>query len=345
MWFQAKVNLGFQQSLIIEQERRNRFVMGIMFTMVFAGAGTLLGSLPVIDRIGAMLSAILMAVIYRNVVGYPESLREGIQFSARYLMRFAIILYGFKLNIDLVIHKGGILLVYDALTIIMGISVTMLLAKLFKADLNLSLLLGIGTGVCGAAAIAAVSPILKANDEDTAIGAGIIALVGTVFALSYTFLMPFLPISSVTYGIWSGVSLHEIAHVAAAAMPAGPDVMAISLLAKLGRVFLLIPLSFLLSMWMKRKEGGKSQSAPFPWFLVGFIITSLIGTYLEIPENVLKDISSASSFLLGAAMVGLGLNVHLSSLRTRAMRPLLAMIIASIVVSSVSFFALMWLSV
>lgn len=345
MWFQAKVNLGFQQSLIIEPERRNSFVMGIMFTMVFAGAGTLLGSLPVIERIGAMLSAILMAVIYRNVVGYPESLREGIQFSARYLMRFAIILYGFKLNIDLVIHKGGILLVYDALTIVMGISVTMLLAKLFKADLNLSLLLGIGTGVCGAAAIAAVSPILKANDEDTAIGAGIIALVGTVFALSYTFLMPFLPISSVTYGIWSGVSLHEIAHVAAAAMPAGPDVMAISLLAKLGRVFLLIPLSFLLSMWMKRKEGGKSQSAPFPWFLVGFIITSLIGTYLEIPENVLRDISSASSFLLGAAMVGLGLNVHLSSLRTRAMRPLLAMIIASIVVSSVSFFALMWLSV
>ncbi|MCO1601702.1 YeiH family protein [Desulfosporosinus nitroreducens] len=345
MWFQAKVDLSFQEALVIDQERRNRFIIGILFTMVVAGSGTWLAALPGINRIGAMLSAILIAVIYRNVIGYPESIREGIQFSARYLMRFAIILYGFKLNIDMVINKGGMLLVYDAMTIVIAITTTMLLAKLFKADLNLSLLLGIGTGVCGAAAIAAVSPILKANDEDTAISAGIIALIGTVFALTYTFLMPFLPMSAVQYGIWSGVSLHEIAHVAAAAMPAGQDVLAMGLLAKLGRVFLLIPLSLILSFWMKRKgEGEGNQSAPFPWFLAGFIMTSLMGTYLPIPDYVLNDISKASTFLLAAAMVGLGLNVHLSSLRTRAMRPLLAMIIASIVVSTVSFFTLMWFS-
>lgn len=343
MWFNAKVNLSFQQDLVIDPERQNRFIIGIIFTMVVAVAGSWLGDLPGINRIGAMLSAILIAVIYRNVIGYPEIIREGIQFSARYLMRFAIVLYGFKVNIDMVLHKGGMLLVYDTMTIVIAITTTMLLAKLFKADLNLSLLLGIGTGVCGAAAIAAVSPILKANDEDTAIGAGIIALIGTVFALTYTFLMPFLPISPVEYAIWSGVSLHEIAHVAAASMPAGPDVLAIGLLAKLGRVFLLIPLSLILSLWMKRKgESAGNQSAPFPWFLLGFIMTSLVGTYLPIPDFVLKDISKASSFLLASAMVGLGLNVHLSSLRTRAMRPLVAMIIASIVVSSVSFFTLMW---
>lgn len=343
MWFQAKGNLSFQDALVIDQDRRNRFILGILFTMVVAGSGTWLGVLPGINRIGAMLSAIIIAVIYRNVIGYPESIREGIQFSARYLMRFAIVLYGFKLNIDMVINKGGMLLVYDAMIIITAITTTMLLAKFFKADLNLSLLLGIGTGVCGAAAIAAVSPILKANEEDTAIGAGIIALIGTVFALTYTFLMPLLPIDSVKYGIWSGMSLHEIAHVAAASMPAGPDVLAMGLLAKLGRVFLLIPLSLILSLWMKHKGAGTgNQSAPFPWFLVGFIMTSLVGTYLPIPDFVLNDISQASSFLLAAAMVGLGLNVHLSSLRTRAMRPLAAMIIASVVVSSLSFFTLLW---
>lgn len=344
MWLQAKESISFQNVLVIDEERRNSFVLGVLFTLGIAGAGTLLGGLPGFNRIGAMLTAILIAVLYRNVIGYPESIRTGIQFSARFLMRLAIVLYGFKLNIDLVIHKGGLLLVYDLMTIIVAITATMCLAKLFKADLDLSLLLGIGTGVCGAAAIAAVSPILKANDEDTAIGAGIIALIGTIFTLSYTFLMPILPISSVAYGVWSGVSLHEIAHVAAAAMPAGPDVLAMGLLAKLGRVFLLIPLSFLLSLWMKRKEGNsRSQSAPFPWFLVGFIITSVIGTYLPIPEAVLTDISSASSFLLGAAMVGLGLNVHLSSLRTRALRPLAAMVIASLLVSSLSLLTLIWM--
>ncbi len=343
MWFQAKESLGFQNALVIDEERRNRFIIGILFTMAFASTGTWLGDFPGINRIGAMLSAILLAVIYRNLIGYPEIIREGIQFSARYLMRFAIVLYGFKLNIDMVLNKGGMLLVYDAMIIVIAITTTMLLAKLFKADLNLSLLLGIGTGVCGAAAIAAVSPILKANDEDTAIGAGIIALIGTIFALTYTFLMPVLPLSADEYGVWSGVSLHEIAHVAAASMPAGQDVLAMGLLAKLGRVFLLIPLSLILSLWMKHKgEGEGNQSAPFPWFLVGFMLTSLAGTYLPIPDVVLNEISKASSFLLAAAMVGLGLNVHLSSLRNRALRPLGAMIIASVLVSVISFFTLLW---
>lgn len=338
-----KQNPIFQNVLTPYSERWKNFALGILFTMAIATAGTGLANLPGINRIGAMLSAILLAVIYRNVLSYPESMREGVQFSARYILRFAIILYGFKLNIEVVLHKGGMLLVHDAITIIVAIATTMLLAKLLKADMKLSLLLGIGTGVCGAAAIAAVSPILKASDEDTAIGVGIIALIGTIFALAYTIIMPFLQISNVSYGIWSGVSLHEIAHVAAAAAPAGPDALAMGLLAKLGRVFLLIPLSFVLSLWMRHKgEGGKNKSASFPWFLVGFIVTSLIGTYLPIPKFVLNHISTASSFLLAAAMVGLGLNVHLSSLRTRAMRPLLAMIIGSIVVSSISYITLLW---
>ena len=78
-------------------------------------------------------------------------------------------------------------------------------------------------GVCGAAAIAAVSPILKAKEEDTAMGVGIIALVGTIFSIIYTILQPFLPLSASEYGIWSGLSLHELAHAALAGAAAGPD--------------------------------------------------------------------------------------------------------------------------
>ncbi len=84
--------------------------------------------------------------------------------------------------------------------------------------------------MCGAAAIAAVSPIVKADDEDTAIGAGIIALMGTIFAIGYALLRPILPITPIQFGIWSGISLHEIAHVAAAAAPAGSNALAIALL-------------------------------------------------------------------------------------------------------------------
>ncbi|WP_353852738.1 putative sulfate exporter family transporter [Dehalobacter restrictus] len=322
--------------------RSIKFYGGILFTVLIAAAGTIAAKLPVLDRIGAMLTSILIAVLFRNFFGYPESLRTGIQFSAQKILRFAIILYGFKLNIDVVLTQGGPLLLHDVVTIIVAVGTTMLLARLFKGEKVLSLLLGIGTGVCGAAAIAAVSPIVKADDEDTAIGVGIIALTGTIFALGYAMVRPILPITPEQFGIWSGISLHEIAHVAAAAAPAGSNALAVGLLAKLGRVFLLIPLCLILSLWMRRKDKDKvTQGAPFPWFLVGFLATSIIGTYIPIPRNILSGISNViGPFLLASAMVGLGLNVHLANLRRRALRPFLAMFVASIILSVFSYFTL-----
>ncbi|MFC9414099.1 YeiH family protein, partial [Bacillus velezensis] len=310
---------------------------GIGFTFIIALVGFGLSKLPVLDHIGQLACAIIIAVIYRQIRGYPEKFRTGIQFSAKRLLRFAIILFGLKLNIDVVLHQGLGLLVRDVGSIVFAIFLTILIGKLLKADSSLSLLLGIGTGVCGAAAIAAVSPILKAKDEDTAIGAGIIALVGTIFAIGYTILRPFLPLTDLQYGIWSGVGLHEIAHVALAGAPAGPDGLAIALLAKLGRVFLLVPLSFILMYWMKRKGKSDSDSdtkIEFPWFLIGFIIMSLFGSYvlgnmITIPTNIMNGVSFFTSFILTMAMIGLGLNVSLKDLRTKALRPLLAMTITS----------------
>src|SRR5699024_10594375 len=184
-------------------------------------------------------------------------------------------------NINMVLHDGLTLLFRDIIVIIFAILLTIWLARLLKADKNISLLLGIGTGVCGAAAIAAVAPIIKSKDEDTAIAVGIIALMGTIFAIAYTILRPLLPLTGIEYGIWSGTSLHEIAQVALAAAPGGQDVLAIGLLAKLGRVFLLIPLCFLLMFIMKRKQTKDSNvKIEFPWFLIGFVIMSIIGSYV-----------------------------------------------------------------
>jgi uncharacterized integral membrane protein (TIGR00698 family) len=316
---------------------------GISFTFIIAVLGFGLAKAPGFNHVGPLASAIMIAIIYRQIFGYPEKIRSGIQFSAKKLLRYAIILYGLKLNMNVVFHQGLGLLVRDVGTIIFSIFLTMWLAKKIKADFSLSLLLGIGTGVCGAAAIAAVSPIMKAKEEDTAIGAGIIALVGTLFSMGYILLKPFLHVTSNNYGIWTGISLHEIAHVALAAAPAGQDALAIALLAKLGRVFLLVPLSFILMFWMKRS--GRIQAnmkIDFPWFLIGFLIMSLIGSYFlgNIPSNFLNDTANLTTFLLTMAMVGLGLNVNLQELRSKALRPLIAMFITSILLSFITFFTL-----
>ncbi|AOH54763.1 hypothetical protein ABE28_010410 [Peribacillus muralis] len=330
----------------ISKNRGLVWLGGIAFTFFIALLGLGLSKIVGFNRIGPLACSIIIAVIYRQIAGYPEKFRTGIEFSAKKLLRFAIILYGLKLNIDVIFNQGLPLLVRDIGTVTFAIVAMVLIAKWLKADASISLLLAVGTGVCGAAAVAAISPIVKAKEEDTAISVGIIALMGTLFSIIYTLLRPVLPLSALDYGIWSGISLHEIAHVALAGAPAGEDALAVALLAKLGRVFLLIPLCFLFMYWMKRRSSDNAvqeTKIDFPWFLVGFIMMSLIGSYvfgayITVSPVIMDGISKTTTFILTMAMIGLGLNVSLQALRTKAMRPLLAMAITSLILSIISYF-------
>ncbi len=325
---------------------KSAWLGGIVFTFFIALLGELLAMAPGFDRVGQLGCAILIAILYRQIFGYPDAIRSGISFSSKRLLRAAIILYGLKLNIATVLSDGLGLLFRDAGVVAFAIIVTLWLAKWFKADKMISLLVGIGTGVCGAAAIAAIAPIVKSKDEDTAISVGIIALMGTIFAIIYTLLRPLLPLDAIQYGVWSGTSLHEIAQVALAAAPGGEDALAIGLLAKLGRVFLLVPLCFIFIYMMKRKNKNSQEidnKVEFPWFLVGFIILSILGSYvfghsIPVSDQVMKGVFSVTTWLLTAAMVGLGLNVSFKDLRTRAVRPLAAMTITSILLSVIVYF-------
>lgn len=332
---------GFQ----LKQYKRLSWLLGVVFTFVIAGIGYVLALLPVFDRIGQMACAIIIAVVFRQLFGYPQAIQHGIKFSSFVLLRLAIILYGLKLNIATIFNEGLGLLIRDACIVAAAIIIMVSLARLFKADKMISLLVGVGTGICGAAAIAAIAPIVKAKEEDTAIGVGMIALVGTIFAIGYTMLEPVLALTPTQYGMWSGMSLHELAHVAVAAAPVANEAMALALLTKLGRVFLLVPVAFIFMYLMKRKQNAtkkENTKIPFPWFLIGFIIMSVIGSYMlgpviPVASNVMDNVSTLTTWLLTAAMVGLGLNVNLADLRQRAFKPLIAMLLTSIIVSVIAY--------
>lgn len=320
---------------------------GIAFTLLISFIGFLVAKLPGFHIIGQMGCSIILAVIYRQIWGYPEQLNKGLTFSSKILLRLAIILYGLKLNMSVLFSEGPILLLKDIVVIAFSIFIMLGLAKFFKGNDKISLLLGIGTGICGAAAIAAVAPIVRSDEEETAISVGIVALIGTVFAIVYTLIRTMLPIDAIAYGIWGGLSLHELAHVALAADPAGEEALAMALLAKLGRVFFLVPLCFILIAVMNKKHKGEKQKqkVAFPYFLIGFIITSLIGsyvfgTYMDVSEGFLNGVAVFTTWCLTTAMVGLGLHIHLKTVRTKAMKPLMAMIITSLLLSVLSYFIL-----
>lgn len=315
------------------------FILGILFTFFIAAVSYFLALLPVISSVGALAVAIIISIIYRNTIGYPIQIKSGIQFSAKKLLRVAIILYGLKLNLYIIFSEGLTLLLFGTCVIIFSIGFMMLLNKYLKGNSNIAFLLGVGTGICGASAIAAVSSILDSDDEDTAISVGIIALVGTAFALLYSFLYPVINMGDTVFGIWSGISLHEIAQVVLAAGVGGDVAMAFALLSKLGRVFLLIPVSFIIFYFVQKnsKKSGNKQKIDIPYFLFGFLALAVLNTFVTIPENVLAVIDQIARFLMIMAMVGLGLNVSLQALLSKATKPLIAIVVTSLLLSVITF--------
>ncbi len=329
---------------MIKSVKRDGFITGILFTLVIAVLGFSLAELPVFEYIGPLATAIILAFIYRQIFGYPYKIAAGIQFSSKILLRAAIVLYGLKLNIDLIFSQGLTLLVQSAIVIVFSVTASFIFSKMIKADMNISMLVGVGTGICGAAAIAAVAPILKSKDEDTAISIGIIALLGTLFSIGYIFVGPYLSMTSLEYGTWSGLSLHELAHVALAAEPAGVDALAVALLAKLSRVFLLVPLCFVLIFFIRRRGEGESvKKIPFPYFLIGFVLMSLLNSYvlgnhIVIAEEVMGVVSILTSILLTMAMTALGLNIDLKDTIKRALRPFIVIFSVSVILSTFVYF-------
>ncbi|AID02641.1 YeiH family protein [Staphylococcus xylosus] len=315
------------------------FIFGILFTFIIAAMSLISSKLPLLDKVGALTIAIVIAILFRHFKGYPESYRPGITFASKRLLKFAIILYGLKLNIFDVIGEGSTLLLIDGGVIIVSIGLMLLLNHYIKGDKAITLLLGIGTGVCGAAAIAAVSPILKSREKDTAISIGIIALIGTLFSLAYTVIYTLFTISPEVYGVWSGVSLHEIAHVILAADFSGDTALRIGLLGKLGRVFLLIPLSIVLILVMNMKSQARNtnQRIEMPYFLIGFVLMAIFHTYVPIPQFIMQIIEPLTTICLLMAMVALGLNVSFKDLQDRAFKPLIGVIIVSTILSTITF--------
>ncbi|WP_347287874.1 YeiH family protein [Staphylococcus xylosus] len=315
------------------------FIFGILFTFIIAAISLISSKLPLLDKVGALTIAIVIAILFRHFKGYPESYRPGITFASKRLLKFAIILYGLKLNIFDVIGEGSTLLLIDGGVIIVSIGLMLLLNHYIKGDKAITLLLGIGTGVCGAAAIAAVSPILKSREKDTAISIGIVALISTLFSLAYTVIYTLFTISPEVYGVWSGVSLHEIAHVILAADFSGETALRIGLLGKLGRVFLLIPLSIVLILVMNLKSQARNtnQRIEMPYFLIGFVLMAIFHTYVPIPQFIMHLIEPLTTICLLMAMVALGLNVSFKDLQDRAFKPLISVLIVSMILSTITF--------
>ncbi len=199
------------------------------------------------------------------------------------------------------------------------------LSKKFGAEDELAVLSACGCGICGAAAVMGVSPQIESRDEERkreneVLAVAVVCVMGTVFTLLEIVIKPMLGLTDSQFGIVAGGSLHEIAHAIAAGSAFGEASLDSALIMKLSRVLLLAPVALIIGYWYQRrlvKESAQDHTQapkklPIPWFLGGFILTSILGTFLPFSPVVLDGLVQAAYVFLGMAMAALGISVNFS---------------------------------
>lgn len=320
------------QDLFKQLSRPHTILPGIATAFVIALGARQLASLPGLTILGPMIMAILIGIMLRAAFGLPAQLKSGAAFCSRWLLRGAIVLMGVRLHFGKVIQLGPSVLLLDAVIVFAAIALFTILGRIFKLPPRLTTLIGAGTGICGAAAIAAVAPVVDATEEETAFGIAVITLLGTLGTIIYSFIYNALTLSPEFYGTWVGSTLHEVAHVVAAASVGGAEASDVAVLVKLGRVAMLVPAVLYIGLRQNQK-GNKKTKVAFPLFVVGFLIVSILTTQGIIPASQVPGLTTLSAFILTIAMAGIGMGVDLKSFARVGYKPFVMGLIGSVFVS------------
>ncbi len=304
------------------------FYKGIGLTVVLAIIATLLAPLPGLAVMGSLTVAMLIGIFWRATLGLPTAYTKGIQFSARSLLRAAIILTGVRLNFGLVAANGLQVLLLDLLLIIFGISFIPWLAHKLGLKPSLGFLMAVGQSICGASAVGAAASLRKdATDEDVSLAVALCGIVGTLGVLFFAFANSVLGWQGHFYALISGSTLHEIAQVVAAGPIGGPGSADFSLIVKLTRVMLLAPVMLILAFIFAARAGKQnaatgSKQIPIPWFVLGFLIVGGLNSLGLFPKDLASLILQIATFLFAMAMSGMGLMVNLAVVRKTGLRAL-----------------------
>ncbi|MDU6454186.1 MAG: YeiH family putative sulfate export transporter, partial [Enterobacter hormaechei] len=294
------------------------FVPGLALSAVVTGVALWGGSIPAVA--GAGFSALTLAILLGMVVGntvYPhiwKSCDGGVIFAKQHLLRLGIILYGFRLTFSQIADVGVSGIAIDVLTL----SSTFLLAcfigqKIFGLDKQTSWLIGAGSSICGAAAVLATEPVVKAEASKVTVAVATVVIFGTLAIF-------------LTYGIYIGSTMHEVAQVVAAGHAINPEAENAAVIAKMLRVMMLAPFLIFLAARVKQlaPAGGSEKSKiTIPWFAILFIVVAIFNSFHLLPKVMVDMLVTLDTVLLAMAMAALGVTTHVSALKKAGAKPLL----------------------
>ncbi len=289
--------------------------------------------------LSSLTLAILIGMILGNTVytNFAERLNEGVCFAKGQILRLAIMFYGFKLTLTQVSSVGLPAVMSDALVLTSTFLLTYWIGtKLLKVDKKTVLLIGSGASICGAAAVIAADPIVKAEAHKVTIAVATVVVFGTIAMLLYPFLyhlgwlQPWL--NAQQYGVYTGSTIHEVAQVVVAGNAVSPEVGDTAVVTKMIRVMMLAPFLLVLSFALIKGCSENGESASFmsrikevkvPWFAFIFIAIVLLHTWVPMTASFERSMVMLDDVLLTMAMFALGLTTHLSAIKQAGVKPLI----------------------
>lgn len=309
------------------------FVPGLALTAALTGAALWAGSFPAIA--GAGFSALTLAILFGMVVGntvYPKIWQPcdgGVIFAKQHLLRLGIILYGFRLTFAQIADVGVSGILIDVLTLSSTFFIACFLGqKVFGLDKHTSWLIGAGSSICGAAAVLASEPVVKAEASKVTVAVATVVIFGTIAIFLYPAMYPLLAhwFTPETYGIYMGSTMHEVAQVVAAGHAVSPDAENAAVIAKMLRVMMLAPFLIFLAARVKQlaPAGGSEKSKiTIPWFAILFIVVAVFNSFHLLPKAMVDMLVTLDTVLLAMAMAALGVTTHVSALKKAGAKPLL----------------------
>lgn len=310
-------------------------VPGLLVCLIISVPAWLLGrAFPIIGGpVFGILFGMILALFKR-----PDILTGGIKFTSKKILQWSIILLGFEMNLFNVIKVGGQSLLVMIFTLTSAFLTAYFIGKAMKIEAKTTTLIGVGTSICGGSAIAATAPVIQADDEEVAQAISTIFLFNIIAVFIFPPLGHLLGLTDTGFGMWAGTAINDTSSVVAAgaswsAASGNNTALAFATIVKLTRTLMIVPITLVLAVYTTKKMVKSRESSGsadknysitkiFPWFVLGFVLTAVINTFLPLPEGLPELLVTIGKFMIVMAMTAIGLNTDLKKLLTNGLKPI-----------------------
>lgn len=322
-----------------------RVIPGFIVALLIAALSKWFEALLPIHLIGASVIALFIGMAINQLKKPSKLMKSGLKFTSKRILKLAIILLGASLSIRTILEVGKLSLTVMVFTLLTCFGGGYFVGKALGLDWKLSNLISAGTGICGGSAIAAISPVIDADDTDIAYAMSATFLFDMVMIIAFPFMGRALGLSDMAYGLWSGTAVNDTSSVVAAGYAFSEAAGDFATMVKLTRTLSIIPTVIIFSLinsHIKAKAqsiDGVSQKKKvkilglLPWFIVAFVAVAIVNSVGLIPASVSEVLKDVSKFLMVAALAAIGMNTDFKEMRKSGIAPMVhGFIISALVV-------------